>query len=133
MQFRTVIKILHCITTVCLLTLVGGFILLNQQDDTPDTLKTTSQINSNHWLYMTEHNKGGATVPITYRYYIHAKIDGSDSEIEKELNKLEPLISGMGNITNIRIDKDEHINVTYSGRVLSLADDVDLLTFQIKQ
>lgn len=133
MQFRAVIKVLHCITTVFLLILVGGFLLLNQQDDSPDVLKDSKKINDRDWLYMTEHNVGGATVPVTYRYYVHSKINGSDQVIAKKLREIEPLITGMGAITDIQTDNNNRLKVTYIGRVLSLADDVDQLTFQIRQ
>lgn len=133
MPFRTAIKVLHCTTTVCLLILVGGFLLLNQKDDSPDILKDSKLISNGHWLYMTEHNVGGATVPITYRYYVHNKIKGSDQVIVRQLRETEPLITGMGSISDIQMDNNNRLKVTYAGRVLTLADDVDLLTFQIQQ
>ncbi|PKB89586.1 hypothetical protein A8A01_13565 [Ewingella americana] len=80
-QFKTAIKLGHYFLTAYLLVMVGGYYLLNQQDDTPDTLITVSQLNSDHWLYMTERNTGGATVPITHRYYIEPQIKGSDPQL----------------------------------------------------
>lgn len=133
MPFRAAIKVIHYITTVCLLILVCDFLLLNRQDDSPDVLKHKRQISGTQWLYITEHNVGGATVPIIYRYYLHDKIEGSDPFIAKQLRETEPLISGNGLISDIQIDNKNRLNVTYTGKVLTLADDVDPLTFQIQQ
>lgn len=82
---------------------------------------------------MTEHNVGGATVPITYRYYVHSEITGSDQVIAKQLRKTEPLVTGMGSISDIHIDNNNRLKVTYIGRVLSLAGNVDQLMFQMQQ
>ena len=68
MRFRAAIKLGHYFLTAYLIVMVGGYYLLNQSDDTPDTLKSVSQLNNDYWLYMTERNAGGATVPITYQY-----------------------------------------------------------------
>lgn len=131
MIIRTVIKVLHCIVTASLLVMVVMFFWIDHQDSSPDELKSVTQINGDRWLYMTERDNGGATVPITYRYYIHSKMSGSDQEVVKQLSQLEPLISGMGNITDIQSDKDNRINVSYSGRVIALSSDANRLTFQL--
>lgn len=133
MQFRTAIKLGHYFLTAYLLVMVGGYYFLNRQDDAPDTLKTVSQLNSEHWLYMTEHNTGGATVPITYRYYVEPKIKGSDQQIAKKLSALEPLISGMGSINDIHIDDKNRVTVNYSGRFINMASGVDQVTFEIQR
>ncbi|MBF7955999.1 hypothetical protein [Rahnella victoriana] len=132
-QFKTAIKLGHYFLTAYLLVMVGGYYLLNQQDDTPDTLITVSQLNSDHWLYMTERNTGGATVPITHRYYIEPQIKGSDPQIAKQLSELEPLISGMGSINDIHIDDKNRVTVSYSGRFLNMASGVDQVTFEIQR
>lgn len=133
MQFKAAIKLGHYFLTAYLLVMVGGYYLLNQQDDTPDELRTVSQLNSDHWLYMTERNIGGATVPITYRYYVHEKINASDQEIAKQLRELDPLISGMGEIKDIQINNDNRLTVSYSGRFITIDDDVERITFQVQK
>ena len=133
MRFRAAIKLGHYFLTAYLIVMVGGYYLLNQSDDTPDTLKSVSQLNNDYWLYMTERNAGGATVPITYQYYLEPKMMGSDMDIAKQLRGQEPLISGMGTIIDIHIDEKNRLTVSYRGRLISMASGADRVTFEIQK
>ena len=74
------------------------------------------------WLYLTESQSGGATVPFHYRYYLAGDLKGSNSEIVKNLAESFPFISGSGTIAGITTSADNRVMVTYSGNVFSLSN-----------
>ncbi|EJF33135.1 MULTISPECIES: hypothetical protein [Enterobacteriaceae] len=127
------IKWLHRLLTVTLLLVVIGYAWMNFSPSNPiHPLKRTYQVNHNTWLYMTEQNSGGATVPVAWRYYLSNQLSGDDSDIARQLSTATPIVVGYGTITDIQMDDKNVISVTYSGKVLSLSDDVTQVRFQIQ-
>ena len=126
MPFKMAIKWLHRFMTLALLLLVTGWWLFNRGGDDPvrDALLRTQKINDHMWLYMTESQSGGATVPFHYRYYLAGELKGSNSEIVKYLANGFPFISGSGTIADISTRPDNRVNITYSGNVFSLSNSV---------
>lgn len=124
MPFKMVIKWLHRFATLALLLLVVCFWWLNQSGDNPagDDLLRTQKINDHMWLYMTESQSGGTTVPFHYRYYLAGDLKGSNSEIVKSLAEGFPFISGSGTIADVSTSTDNRVTVKYSGNVFSLSN-----------
>lgn len=124
MPFRMAIKWLHRVVTLTLLLLVIGFWWLSHSEDDPagDKLLRTQKINDHMWLYMTESQSGGATVPFHYRYYLAGELKGNNGDVVKSLAEGFPFISGSGTIVDISTGANNRVNVTYSGNVLSLSN-----------
>jgi hypothetical protein len=127
------IKWLHRLLTAILLIVVIGFAWMNHSSPNPiHPLKRTYQVGHNTWLYMTEQNSGGATVPAAWRYYLSGQLSGDDGDIARQLSSATPIIVGSGTITDIQIDDKNVISVTYSGKVLSISDDATQVRFKIQ-
>ncbi|MRT56805.1 hypothetical protein GJV11_11840 [Enterobacteriaceae bacterium RIT693] len=127
------IKWLHRLLTAILLIVVIGYTWMNRSSPNPiNPLKRKYQVNHNTWLYMTEQNSGGATVPVAWRYYLSNQLSGDDSDIARQLSTATPLIVGYGTITNIQVDDKNVISATYSGKVLSISDDATQVSFKIQ-
>lgn len=134
MPFRTVIRWLHRLVTLTLLVLIIGFVWLNHQPDprNSDELQHVYKLSDNVWLYMTVNNQGGATVPTIYRYYLSHEIAGDNTEIIQQLTKKHPTIEGTGSLTNASIDKNGEVNLSYSGKVISVQDNISSIRFSVK-
>lgn len=134
MPFRTAIRWVHGIVTLVLLFTVLGFMWLNHQPDPRknDELQRVYKLSDSVWLYMTVNSQGGATVPTVYRYYLSHELSGKDTEIIKQLVERSPVIEGTGSITNASIDKSGEVNITYSGNVISIQNDISHLRFSVK-
>ncbi|TCL48687.1 hypothetical protein EDC47_107207 [Raoultella planticola] len=134
MPFRTVIRWLHRLVTLALLVLIIGFVWLNHQPDprNSDELQHVYKLSDNVWLYMTVNNQGGATVPTIYRYYLSHEIAGNDTEIIQQLTQKSPVIEGTGSLTSAGIDKNGAVNLSYSGKVISVQDNISDLRFSVK-
>ncbi|EPY1564372.1 TPA: hypothetical protein ACTW4X_000300 [Raoultella planticola] len=134
MPFRTVIRWLHRLVTLALLVLIIGFVWLNHQPDprNSDELQHVYKLSDNVWLYMTVNNQGGATVPTIYRYYLSHEIAGDNTEIIQQLTKKHPTIEGTGSLTNASIDKNGEVNLSYSGKVISVQDNISSIRFSVK-
>ncbi|ATF93201.1 Uncharacterised protein [Cedecea neteri] len=127
------IKWLYRLLTLVLLMVVIGYVWMNFSPSNPIyPLKRTYQVSHNTWLYMTEQNSGGATVPVAWRYYLSTQLSGDDSDIARQLSTVTPLIVGYGTITNIQVDDKNLISATYSGKVLSISDDATQVSFKIQ-
>ena len=125
MHASVVFKWLHGLTTLVLLIVVVGFLLLNRTTDykADDVFHTSRQVTPELWLYATRNDSGNATVPIVYRYYLSPEITGSEEEIVKALHSSTPFLEGTGDITAISTENDR-VRVVYSGRVYSLDQSV---------
>ncbi|KAJ93739.1 hypothetical protein DF41_11770 [Raoultella planticola] len=134
MPFRTVIRWLHRLVTLALLVLIIGFVWLNHQPDprNSDELQHVYKLSDNVWLYMTVNNQGGATVPTIYRYYLSHEIAGNDTEIIQQLTQKSPVIEGTGSLTSAGIDKNGAVNLSYSGKVISVQDNISSIRFSVK-
>lgn len=134
MPFRTAIRWLHRLVTVALLIIVTGFIWLNHQpaQRNSDELQRVYTLSDSVWLYMTVNNQGGATVPTLYRYYLSNKLTGNDAEIIHLLAATDPVIEGTGTITDASIDKNGEVNISYSGKIISIKENISNLRFTIK-
>ncbi|NIF58914.1 hypothetical protein F3J27_09265 [Enterobacter sp. Ap-916] len=127
------IKWLHRLLTAVLLMVVIGYAWMNFSPSNPiHPLKRTYQVNHNTWLYMTEQSSGGTTVPVAWRYYLSNQLSGDDSDLARQLSTAIPIVVGYGTITDIQVDDKNVISVTYSGKVLSLSDDVTQVRFKIQ-
>lgn len=113
MRVRTVINVAHWLLTAVLLI----FIWLNYQPDprAGDTVQSMRQISHGLWLYTTQNNDGGATVPIVYRYYLR-DAEGVDA---RQLHADIPFLTGAGAISAIAVDGDK-LHVDYSGKVYGI-------------
>ncbi|HDR2789135.1 TPA: hypothetical protein QCJ61_003214 [Enterobacter asburiae] len=133
MPFRMVIRWLHRLVTLVLLALVTGFIWLNHQPDPrkSDELKRVYNLSDSVRLYMTANNQGGATVPTVYRYYLSHEIAGKDTDVIHELATKHPVIEGTGTITSASIDKNGDVSISYSGKVISIQDNISDLRFTV--
>ncbi|WP_152082609.1 hypothetical protein [Enterobacter oligotrophicus] len=133
MPFKTAIKWIHRLVTLSLLALVIGFLWLKQQPNqrNSDELQRVYKLSDSVWLYMTVNNQGGATVPTVYRYYLSAKIAGKDSDIIHQLAMKHPVIEGTGTITAASIDTSGEVKITYSGKVISIEDNISDLQFTV--
>lgn len=133
MPFRTAIKWIHRLVTLALLILVIGFVWLNHQPDTRmgDELQRSYKLSDSLWLYMTVSDKGGATVPVLYRYYLSKEIRGEKMDIIRELAKRTPVLEGTGTITDASIGNDGKVNISYSGQIFSLQKDIANLRFTV--
>lgn len=122
MQCSTVIKWVHRAITTALLVLVVGFWWLNHQPNVRanDALQRSYQLSDRQWLYMTVSRDGGATVPTVYRYYLTGRLQGPDAEIVQQLSEGIPIIEGVGSVSEAKVDQNGDIDITYSGKVLSL-------------
>ncbi|MDV1100441.1 hypothetical protein [Raoultella ornithinolytica] len=130
MPFRTAIRWLHRLVTLALLALIVGFVWLNHHPDPrkSDELQRVYKLSDGVWLYMTVNNRGGATVPTIYRY----EIAGDNTEIIQQLTQKSPVIEGTGSLTSAGIDKNGEVNLSYSGKVISLQDNISDLRFSVK-
>lgn len=133
MPFKTAIRWIHRFVTLALLILVLGFIWLNHQPDPRkgDELQRIYKLSDSVWLYMTVNDKGGATVPIVYRYYLSKEIPGKKREIIRELATHVPFLEGTGTITDASIGSNGQVNIAYSGQIFSLQKDISNLRFTI--
>ncbi|HAT1613177.1 TPA: hypothetical protein I8Y22_004600 [Raoultella planticola] len=134
MPFRTVIRWFHRFVTLALLVIIIGFVWLNHRPDprNSDELQRAYKLSDGVWLYMTVNSRGGATVPTIYRYYLSHEIAGSNTEIIQQLTQKSPVIEGTGSLTNASIDKNGEVNLSYSGKVISLQDNISDLRFSVK-
>ena len=133
MPFRTAIKWLHRLTTLVLLILVAGFVWLNHHPNPRpgDELQRSYKLSDSVWLYMTVNDKGGATVPRLYRYYLSKEIRGKNSDIIQELATRAPVVEGTGTITEARIGSHGKVDISYSGQVFSVQKDISNLRFTV--
>ncbi|HAU5563106.1 TPA: hypothetical protein JD264_04755 [Serratia fonticola] len=113
MRARTVINGIHWLLTIMLL----AFVWLTYQPDprANDSLQSVRQVSAELWLYTTQNNDGGATVPTVFRYYFH-NTGGADVEA---LNAEFPFLTGGGTISSVAVDGDR-IHVDYSGKVYGM-------------
>ena len=134
MPFRTAIRWLHRLVTLALLALIVGFVWLNHHPDPrkSDELQRVYKLSDGVWLYMTVNNRGGATVPTIYRYSLSHEIAGDNTEIIQQLTQKSPVIEGTGSLTSAGIDKNGEVNLSYSGKVISLQDNISDLRFSVK-
>lgn len=135
MQCNMVIKWMHRAITAALLVLVVGFWWLNHQPNVRqnDALQRSYQLSDRQWLYMTVSRDGGATVPTVYRYYLTGQVQGTDAEIIQQLSAGQPVIEGTGSVSEARVDKNGDIDMTYSGKILSLNGSFTDVRLKIKQ
>lgn len=133
MPFKTAIKWIHRFVTVSLLVLVVSFLWLNHQPNqrNNDDLQRAYKLSDSVWLYMTVNNQGGATVPTIYRYYLSGEISGKDSDVIHQLATKHPVIEGTGTITSASIDTNGEVKITYSGKVISIQDNISNLRFSV--
>ncbi|AYY73640.1 TPA: hypothetical protein OT044_002472 [Citrobacter koseri] len=133
MPFRTAIRWLHRLVTLVLLIVVTGFAWLNHQPAplSDDELQRVYQVSDCVWLYMTVNHQGGATVPTIYRYYLSNKLEGKDTDIIQQLSTKSPVIEGTGTITNASPDKNGAVSISYSGKVISIQDNISDLRFTV--
>ncbi|KJV32236.1 hypothetical protein [Pantoea sp. SM3] len=113
MRARTVINGIHWLLTIMLL----AFVWFTYQPDprANDSLQSVRQVSAELWLYTTQNNDGGATVPTVFRYYFH-NTGGADV---KALNAEFPFLTGGGTISSVAVDGDR-IHVDYSGKVYGM-------------
>lgn len=113
MRVRTVINGIHWLITVMLL----AFVWFTHQPDSraDDSLQSVRQVSEGLWLYTTQNNDGGATVPTVFRYYFY---DASGADV-KALNAEFPFLTGGGTISSVAVDGDR-IHVDYSGKVYGI-------------
>ncbi|PTM33717.1 hypothetical protein DA103_21785 [Enterobacter cloacae] len=133
MPFKTAIKWIHRLVTVSLLALVIGFLWLNHQpsQQKSDELQHVYKLSDSVWLYMTVNNQGGATVPTIYRYYLSGEISGNDADVIHQLAMKHPVIEGTGTITTASMDTNGEVKITYSGKVISIQDNISNLRFSV--
>ncbi|NJQ21116.1 hypothetical protein HCO69_15935 [Pantoea sp. LS15] len=133
MPFKTAIKWIHRLVTVSLLALVIGFLWLNHQpsQQKSDELQRVYKLSDSVWLYMTVNNQGGATVPTIYRYYLSGEISGNDADVIHQLAMKHPVIEGTGTITAASMDTNGEVKITYSGKVISIQDNISNLRFSV--
>ncbi|MBO4148148.1 hypothetical protein LCD46_21410 [Enterobacter ludwigii] len=133
MPFKTAIKWIHRLVTVSLLALVIGFLWLNHQPNqrNNDELQRVYKLSDSVWLYMTVNNQGGATVPTIYRYYLSGEISGNDADVIHQLAMKHPVIEGTGTITTASMDTNGEVKITYSGKVISIQDNISNLRFSV--
>ncbi|PLR36726.1 hypothetical protein CYR55_10980 [Chimaeribacter californicus] len=112
---------LHGLTTLVLLIVVVGFLLLNRTADykADDVFYVSRQVTPELWLYATRNDSGNATVPVVYRYYLSSKITGSEDEVVDALHSQIPFLEGTGDISAISAENNR-VRIVYSGRVYSL-------------
>ena len=134
MPFKTAIKWTHRLVTVSLLALVIGFLWLNHQPNRQesDELQHVYKLSDSVWLYMTVNNQGGTTVPPIYRYYLSGALAGKDTDIIHQLAMKYPVIEGTGTITSASIDTSGEVNIAYSGKVISIENNISSLRFSVK-
>jgi len=133
MPFRTAIKWLHRAATLALFIVVIGFVWLDSAPDPRkgDELQRSYKLSDSLWLYMTVNDKGGATVPVLYRYYISREIPGQNRDIIRELATRTPVLEGTGTITDARIVSNGEVSISYSGKVFSVQKDISNLRFTV--
>ena len=134
MPFKTAIKWIHRLVTVSLLALVIGFLWLNHQPNqrNNDELQRVYKLSDSVWLYMTVNNQGGTTVPTIYRYYLSESIAGKDTDVIHQLAMKSPVIEGTGTITSASIDTNGEVKIAYSGKVISIENNISSLRFSVK-
>lgn len=134
MPFKTAIKWTHRLVTVSLLALVIGFLWLNHQPNQrkSDELQRVYKLSDSVWLYMTVNNQGGTTVPTIYRYYLSGALSGKDADIIHQLAMKYPIIEGTGTITSASIDTSGEVKIAYSGKVISIENNITDLRFSVK-
>jgi len=113
-----------CFVLALFLLLGGYFVFYSQNSNKNDQLQHSYRINNNLWLYITEDREGNATVPITNRFYITDKINGSEDFIANKLKYQIPFLTGSGTISQVKVSDNYNIAITYSGKVSSLSDSI---------
>lgn len=134
MPFKTAIKWIHRLVTVSLLAVVIGFLWLNHQPNqrNSDELQRVYKLSDSVWLYMTVNNQGGTTVSTIYRYYLSEPIAGKDTDIIHQLAMKHPVIEGTGTITSASLDTNGEVKIAYSGKVISIENNISSLRFSVK-
>lgn len=129
MPFKTAIKWIHRLVTVSLLVLVIGFLWLNHQPNqrNSDELQRVYQLSDSVF-----NNQGGTTVPPIYRYYLSGALAGKDTDIIHQLAMKYPVIEGTGTITSASIDTSGEVKIAYSGKVISIENNISSLQFSVK-
>lgn len=122
MQLKTVTKQLHTIFTLVLLVTVIGFIWstntgTNRADDKTMVVR---QLDEKTWLYVTEHNGGGATVPYVYRYYLAGK---PQNNLNQQLADCVPFLRAATANASVTAQSGV-ISVHYQGRVFAFNNSV---------
>lgn len=112
MQKRSVIRSLHCVLTVMLLLLVGGYAVYQNFYNSPphDIFISKQKLSDSIWLYVTKYDEGNASVSDIYRFYLD-KDDGNIDVMEKlierspflETNTFTVAASAYGNTVNIKL------------------------------
>ncbi|MFZ5959153.1 hypothetical protein ACOXVJ_16755 [Pseudomonas knackmussii] len=120
MQSYTIIKLLHRILTLTLLTIVIGYLAYQKYyyAAPDDDFYSTQKISEKIWLYITKYKGGGATVSDVYRYYLDGELGNTPL---KHLAGREPfLIADVGDaqVTG----QGNQVNVTVNGRVYSFTN-----------
>lgn len=133
MPLRTAIKWIHRLVTLILLIVIIGFVWLNHPPNPRegDELQRAYKLSDSVWLYMTVNDKGGATVPVLYRYYLSKEIRGENKDIIRELTAQSPVLEGTGSITDASVGSHGEVNIAYSGKVFSLREDISNLRFTV--
>lgn len=113
MRISRGINFAHGLLTAALLI----FIWLNHQPDprAGDTLQSVRQISPELWLYTTQNNEGGATVPTVYRYYLRTDKGATVLQLHDDI----PFITGGGTISAISV-KGNVLHIDYSGSVFGI-------------
>lgn len=122
MHLKTVIKWTHTLVTLILAVVVAGLLYLNSGGDSRenDKLISSSQIDKNTWLYITEYGSGGATVPYLYRYYLAGKLEGN---VSGQLARSVAFMEAGGSAAQVSAEGDT-ITISYGGKVYAFSNSV---------
>ena len=89
-----------------------------------DSNINNNQLNDKLTLSMTKSNRGGATVPVLFLYYISCHAQSDEKNLIENLSSKDLVIKGTGTISAININNNKEINIKYHGKAFILRNSV---------
>ncbi|MGE8097520.1 hypothetical protein [Pseudomonas fluorescens] len=107
-------KTVYTIVTSCLLTVCLGYIgwtwLMSPSAPVLTDVVLKLPVGENGFVYGVKDDRGGATVPFSYRYYVYREL-ASDEQIASELKTAGPFL----------VTRDPAIKINVQGSVINVS------------
>lgn len=107
MSNNTICKVLHTLSTVVMMVIIGSYLYFQHQKDLTisDRLYSSRQLTPRTWLYITEYIDSDSTTGNVYRYFLAGETKGEPlAELEKAhiaptltTNTPDAKVDGIGN------------------------------------
>lgn len=107
-------KTVYTIVTSCLLTLCLGYIgwtwLMTPSAPVLTDVVLKLPVGENGFVYGVKDDRGGATVPFSYRYYVYREL-ASDEQIASELKTAGPFL----------VTRDPAVKINVQGSIINVS------------